>query len=104
MRISIRKRKIIFLKNEKELNSSNERLNKYKISLEEAENLFNLQVEKEPFKNELIKKLDEVENLKAKALNYEENKEKLDNYIFEAKKIKEEIKKSTKIVKTIVSL
>lgn len=83
-------------KNEKELNESNERLNNYKVSLEKAEKLFNIEVQKEPLKNELIKKLDEIDNLKVKASNYEENKEKLDNHIFKAKKIKEEIKKATK--------
>ncbi|VYU51111.1 AAA family ATPase [Clostridium tertium] len=90
-----KEKKSYLSKNEKELSISNERLNNYKVSLKEAEKLFEIQVEKEPLKNELIKKLDEVESLKDKALNYEENKEKLNTYIFKANKIKTEIKKAT---------
>ncbi len=78
------------------LTSSIEKINKLKIDLEKAEENFKKEVEKEPLKNELTKKLDEIKILKEKTLIYKENNEKLSLLKVAYGKIKERIEKIKK--------
>ncbi|MBD7915826.1 AAA family ATPase [Clostridium sp. Sa3CUN1] len=78
------------------LSASIERVNKLKIDLEKAEENFKKEVEKEPLKNELTKKLDEIIGLKDKTLIYKENSEKLTLLKVSYGKIKERIEKIKK--------
>ena len=73
------------------LSISIENLNKLKIDLEKAELDFKKEVEKEPLRNELNKRLDEIQGLKEKTLIYKENSEKLILLKASYTKIKERI-------------
>lgn len=75
----------------KNLSISIENLNKLKIHLEKAEVDFKKEVEKEPIRNELNKRLDEIQGLKEKTLVYKENSEKLNLLKASYTKIKERI-------------
>lgn len=75
----------------KSLSISIENLNKLKIHLEKAEVDFKKEVEKEPIRNELNKRLDEIQGLKEKTLVYKENSEKLNLLKASYTKIKERI-------------
>ncbi|WP_308780144.1 AAA family ATPase [uncultured Clostridium sp.] len=75
----------------KNLSISIENLNKLKIHLEKAELEFKKEVEKEPIRNELNKRLDEIQGLKEKTLIYKENSEKLNLLKASYTKIKERI-------------
>ncbi len=61
----------------KSLSISTENLSKLKSDLEKAELDFKKELEKEPLRNELNKRLDEIQGLKEKTLLYKENSEKL---------------------------
>ena len=63
----------------------------YKEELEKADFKFKEESNKESLKNQLIKKLDEIEKLKEKSLNYSTNKEKLDILKGQSKNITERI-------------
>lgn len=78
------------------LNASIEKINKFKVDLEKAEQNFKKEIEKEPLKNELTKKLDEIIGLKEKTLIYKENSEKLTLLKVSYGKIKERIEKIKK--------
>ncbi|MDY2630026.1 MAG: SbcC/MukB-like Walker B domain-containing protein [Clostridium sp.] len=75
----------------KNLSISIENLNKLKIHLEKAKVDFKKEVEKEPIRNELNKRLDEIQGLKEKTLVYKENSEKLNLLKASYTKIKERI-------------
>lgn len=75
----------------KNLSISIENLNKLKIHLEKAEVDFKKEVEKEPIRNELNKRIDEIQGLKEKTLVYKENSEKLNLLKASYTKIKERI-------------
>ena len=75
----------------KSLSISIENLNKLKFDLEKAEVDFKKEVEKEPIRNELNKRLDEIQGLKEKTLVYKENSEKLNLLKASYTKIKERI-------------
>lgn len=78
------------------LSASIEKINKLKVDLEKAEENFKKEIEKEPLKNELTKKLDEIIGLKEKTLIYKENSEKLILLKTSYGKIKERIEKIKK--------
>ncbi|WP_291628666.1 AAA family ATPase [Clostridium sp.] len=75
----------------KNLSISIENLNKLKIHLEKAKVDFKKEVEKEPIRNELNKRIDEIQGLKEKTLVYKENSEKLNLLKASYTKIKERI-------------
>lgn len=87
-----KEKKISLLRVEDSLKRSIESLNKYKKEFEDAERKLKIENEKEDLKNDLRKKLDEIEKLKEKALNYQSNKEKLDKLKKESQYIIERIK------------
>lgn len=78
-------------KSKEALKISEENLIRYKEDLEKAELKFKEEVNKEPLKNQLNKKLDEVDKLKEKSLNYSNNKEKLELLKAQSKSISERI-------------
>ena len=78
-------------KSKEALKISEENLIRYKEDLEKAELKFKEEVNKEPLKNQLNKKLDEIEKLKEKSLNYSNNKEKLELLKVQSKSISERI-------------
>ena len=73
------------------LKVSEANLLKYKEELEKADLKFKEEINKEPLKNNLIKKLDEIEKLKEKSLNYSTNKEKLELLKSQSKNVSERI-------------
>ncbi len=78
-------------KSKEALKISEENLIKYKENLEKAELQFKEEVNKEPLKNKLNKKLDEIDKLKEKSFNYSNNKEKLELLKEQSKCIRERI-------------
>lgn len=87
-----REKKIALLRAEEALKKSIEDLEKYKKQFENAERNLKIENEKEELKNDLRKKLDEIEKLKEKSLNYQSNKEKLYKLKKESQHIIERIK------------
>lgn len=73
------------------LKLSEDNLSKYSAELEKAEAIFKEENNKEPLKNKLVKKLDEIEKLKEKSLNYESNKGKLEVLKYQSKAINDRI-------------
>ena len=61
----------------KSLQISIDNIKRLQVNLEKAENQFKNELDKEPLKNELIKRLDEIQGLKQKALVYKEKSEEL---------------------------
>lgn len=73
------------------LKLSEANLSKYSAELEKAEEIFKEENNKEPLRNELVKKLDEIEKLKEKSLNYESNKGKLEVLKSQSKDVNDRI-------------
>lgn len=73
------------------LKLSEANLSKHSAELEKAEAIFKEENNKEPLKNELVKKLDEIEKLKEKSLNYESNKGKLEVLKSQSKDVNDRI-------------
>ena len=78
-------------KSKKALKISEENLLRYKDELEKADLKFKEEINKESLKNQLIKKLDEIDKLKEKSINYSNNKEKLEILKAQSKNITERI-------------
>ncbi|WP_195954664.1 AAA family ATPase [Clostridium tertium] len=87
-----KEKKLSLLKAEESLRKSIENLNKYKKEFDDAERKLKIENEKEDLKNDLRKKIDEIEKLKEKASIYQSNKEKLDKLMKESQYIIERIK------------
>jgi DNA repair protein SbcC/Rad50 len=87
-----KEKKISLLKVEESLRKSVENLSRYKKDFDDAERKFKIENEKEDLKNDLRKKLDEIEKLKEKASNYQINKEKFDELKRQSQYIIERIK------------
>lgn len=87
-----KEKKLSLLKAEESLRKSIENLEKYKKEFDDVERKLKIENEKEDIKNDLRKKLDEIEKLKEKASNYQSNKEKLDKINKESQYILERIK------------
>ncbi len=87
-----KEKKISLLKAEESLRKSVENLSRYKKNFDDAERKFKIENEKEDLKNDLRKKLDEIEKLKEKASNYQINKEKFDELKRQSQYIIERIK------------
>lgn len=78
-------------KSKEALKISEANLLKYKEDLEKADLKYKEEINKEPLKNQLNKKLDEIDKLKEKSLNYSNHKEKLELLKVQSKTISERI-------------
>lgn len=82
-----KEKKISLLKAEESLRKSIENLSKYKEAFKAAEKNLKIENDKEDLKNDLRKKLNEIEKLKEKSLNYQSNQEKLNELKIQSKYI-----------------